>query len=362
MRDRYDVIVVGARVGGAVLAALLGDRGISVLLVDAARFGTTTPSTHFFRGAGLVGVLDRLRVLDRVLALGPPPLARELNYADGAAEPVESPPQDPGEIGFCLSVRRAPLDSVLVERARSADSVDVVEATTVGDLLWADGRVAGVQLADGRAVHAGTVVGADGRNSMVASRVAPEHEDDRPPCRALYYHYFKGLGGADGAVPDAAEFSLLGDEIAYLFPSDAGLTCVAVSVNLDTFEWMRADLEDRLAERIAEHRGLAARVDAAEVVTRAAGRGPGRSYVRVPWGPGWALVGDAGMHQDPWTGVGMDMAGVHATFLAEAIAELLDGVDERTALGRYHERRNAHGLVQYEETMRYAADLRELDG
>ena len=27
MRDTYDVIVVGARVGGSVLAALLGDRG-----------------------------------------------------------------------------------------------------------------------------------------------------------------------------------------------------------------------------------------------------------------------------------------------------------------------------------------------
>jgi flavin-dependent dehydrogenase len=30
-------------------------------------------------------------------------------------------------------------------------------------------------------------------------------------------------------------------------------------------------------------------------------------------------VGDAGRHQDPWTGRGMDMAGTHATFLADAI-------------------------------------------
>ena len=159
--------------------------------------------------------MDRLGVLDHVLALGPPPLARELNYADGA--PIRwGPPQHPGAIGYCLSVRRAPLDSVLVERARSADSVDLVEATTVAGLLWADGRVTGVQLADGRAVHAGTVVGADGRNSVVASRVAPEHEDEDRPAGRSITATSRASAGPTAGLPTQPEFSLLGDEIAYL--------------------------------------------------------------------------------------------------------------------------------------------------
>ena len=87
MRDRYDVIVVGARVGGSALTALLGDAGLSVLLVDRARFPSTTPSTHFFRGAGMVGVLERLGILDEVLELGCPPLTREFNYTDGGRSP-----------------------------------------------------------------------------------------------------------------------------------------------------------------------------------------------------------------------------------------------------------------------------------
>ena len=59
----------------------------------------------------------------------------------------------------------------------------------------------------------------------------------------------------------------------------------------------------------------------------------------------------------------MDMAGVHATFLAEAIVDWLGGsADERTAMAGYHERRDAHGLVGYHETVRYAADLRALAG
>ena len=362
MRDRYDVIVVGARVAGSTLAALLGDKGVSVLLLDRARFPSTTPSTHFFRGAGLVGVLERLGVLDAVLKLGCPPLTREFNYADGETEPEEGPPQDPGTVGYCLSVRREPLDSILITRAREAETVEFMERTSVSDLLWNGDRVAGVQLADGQSAHADLVVGADGRHSLVAKKVGPATEHETPPYRALYYRYVSGFVGPDGTSPDAPEFSQLGDELAYIFPSDSGLTCVAVSVNLETFRWLREDFEARYAERIAAHGGLASRVAAADADGRLAGCGPGRNYVRVPWGPGWALVGDAGLHQDPWSGLGMDMAGVHATFLAEAITDWLqEGADEATALAGYHERRNAHGLDSYHYTVRFGADLSELE-
>ncbi len=362
MRDRYDVIVVGARVGGSTLAALLGDAGVSVLLLDRARFPSTTCSTHFFRGAGMVGVLERLGVLEAVLELGCPPLTRELNYADGGTEPSEAPPQDPGEIGYCLSVRREPLDSILLERARVADRVNFAERTIVSDLLWSGDRVVGVQLADGRGARAEIVVGADGRHSLVARKVTPAMEHETPPYRALYYRYVSGFLGPEGGKPNAAEFSVLDDEIAYIFPSDSGLTCVAVSVNLKTFRWLRKDFEPRYAERIAQHRGLARRVAAADADGRLSGCGPERNYVRVPWGPGWALVGDAGLHQDPWSGRGIDMASVHATFLADAIIDALRGsADERTALSRYHEHRNAHGLGAYHDTVSLAADLRALE-
>jgi hypothetical protein len=63
VRAEYDVIVVGSRVAGATLAALLGDAGALVLLIDRTDFPSTTSSTHFFRGAGMVAVLDRLDVL-----------------------------------------------------------------------------------------------------------------------------------------------------------------------------------------------------------------------------------------------------------------------------------------------------------
>jgi 2-polyprenyl-6-methoxyphenol hydroxylase-like FAD-dependent oxidoreductase len=67
------------------------------------------------------------------------------------------------------------------------------------------------------------------------------------------------------------------------------------------------------------------------------------------------------MHQDPWSGMGMDMAGVHATFLAEALMDCLsEKPTEQQALASYHEHRNAHGLESYRTTVRLGRDLRQL--
>src|SRR3954454_25172100 len=98
MRSRYDVTVVGARDAGSTLAALLAEAGLSVLLLDRARFPSTTCSTHLFRGGGMGGALVRLGLLDEVLALGCPALVRELVLVDGETV-AETPPDGPGTVG-----------------------------------------------------------------------------------------------------------------------------------------------------------------------------------------------------------------------------------------------------------------------
>ena len=55
-----------------------------------------------------------------------------------------------GDVGYCLSVRREPLDFILLQRARAAATVEVVEGAQVSDVLWDRDRAAGVALRDGR--------------------------------------------------------------------------------------------------------------------------------------------------------------------------------------------------------------------
>jgi flavin-dependent dehydrogenase len=139
------------------------------------------------------------------------------------------------------------------------------------------------------------------------------------------------------------------------------MTCVALSINLETFRWLRTDLARRFAHRLDGHPGIASRVRQSTRSGRPLGCGPEPSYARTPVGPGWALVGDAALHRDPWSGLGIDMAGVHAGFLSDAIHDWIsDAKDERTALREYHNRRNQHALSPVRQTVTLAADLRPM--
>jgi flavin-dependent dehydrogenase len=243
-------------------------------------------------------------------------------------------------------------------------TVETAERTSVVALLRQGERVVGARLVTPkgpRQVQARIVIGADGRHSFVARAVAASLEQAEPASRAFYYRYLRGFVGPDGRKADGAEFWQREDELAYVLPSDAGVTCVARSLNLADFAWRWLAPEKRFHERLARHEGLAERVRAAEVCGPVLGSGPLLNYVRVPAGPGWALVGDAGLHQDPWSGLGMDMASVHATFLAEALlAWFGQTMAEEEALASYHQRRNDHALMGYHRTVTLARDLRQL--
>ena len=356
-----DALVVGARVAGSISATLLGRAGHHVLLVDRADFPSSTLSTHFFRGGRLGSVLVSLGVLDEVLTLGSPRLICDYNYEGEHPTPDVTPPQDPGEVGFALSVRREPLDYLLIRRAEAEPNVEIREGTAVISLLWDGDRVVGATLGDGDTVRARIVVGADGRSSFVAANVDAPEQIREPATRAMYYRYFRGFTNPSGAEPDGAEFSHVDDELVYAFPSDAGTTCVAVSVNLEDFAAMRRDAERVFHERVGAHPGLAPRLSRCTLNGRLLGCGPKDHLVRVPVGPGWLLVGDASLHQDPWTGNGMDNAGVHATFLAGAVDDWLSGrVSETEAFARYHARRDEHALADFWETVELGRDLRRL--
>ena len=318
-------------------------------------------STHFFRGQDGVAALREIGVLDAVLALGAPKLCCQYDYVGGDSMPQLNPPQSPGDVGFCLSIRRKPLDEILVRRAAREPMVRLLEGTRFVDVARDDGRVTGALLeADGEPleVRAEFTVGADGRHSAVAKAVNADLEFSDRPARALFYQYVRDFP-SPGPQP-GPEFSFRDDEIAYVFPSDDGVTCVAASVNLENFAGIRHSLATSFPRVISRHPGVDERFRAARPISRVLGCGPERHYVRQPVGDGWALVGDASIHQDPWTGKGIDFASRHAIFLAEALMDALGGHDETSALDTYWRHRNEHGLETYHATNRLARDLRQI--
>lgn len=347
-----DAIVVGGRIAGALTAAHLASRGMRVLVLESRGRLAATVSTHFFRGDGLVRAFDELGLLDKVLATGAPRLTCEYRYFGGGEVPKALPPQEPGRAGFCLSVRRETLDPLLADHVRQMQDVTYLSGTRVVDVIREDEAVAGVRLESGASFRAPVVIGADGRRSSFAQLVGAGFQQRHAGRRAMYYQYVTGWSGPEGGPADGPEFSLLGDELAYVFPSDDGMACVALSIGLEQYGASRADPGAFFAARLKAHRGLWPRLRGS------AARGPQflgiphDSVVRQAAGPGWALVGDSGTYQDPWTGFGMDTAARQAQALGATILPSPDGWQRA-----YSDERDKVTLERFGATVIAAPDL-----
>jgi flavin-dependent dehydrogenase len=350
--DAVDVVVVGGRIAGCLTALRLAAAGVSVRLLESRDFPSDTLSTHFFRGDGLVRSLDEVGVLDEVLATGAPPLGCEYFSVNGS--PFElGPPQEPGAVGYCLSVRRSTLDAILVRRTADA-GVDVRTHTKVVDLILSDGAVTGVIDEHGRRHRARVVVGADGRRSTVAKLVGAADVERHAPSRAMYYRYATGWRSPDQVGP---EFVLSENEFAYVFPSDADVACLAVSITLADYAAAGGDGAGYLERRFGGSPLTADRMTAADWAGGVYVGLPADSVWREASGPGWALVGDAGTAQDPWSGLGMDTAARQA----EAFAEAFSNSPHDWAVP-YERLRRERTYAGFEETTRLAPDLRQLVG
>ena len=341
----YDAIVVGARVAGAPTAMLLARKGYRVLLVDRDTFPSDTMSTHYLHQPG-VARLKAWRLLDRVIATGCEPIRKVTAVRAGI--PLSGTAHF-GEIDFALCPRRYALDSVLVEAAVEAGA-ELREGFVIDDLLWEDDYVAGIRGhqkgGPSAEERARIVVGADGVHSIVARKVAAQEYNVRPGMSCGYYAYYS-------AVPmDGAEVHWLDDCIVFAFPTNDGQTCVAVEWPHGRFHEVRADIEGQFNRAVARVPDLARRVALGQRESRFTGTGDLPNFFRRPYGPGWALVGDAGYHKDPVTGHGIMDAFLDAELLTEAIdAGLAGRCSMEDALAGYEVRRNARAFPAYEFTL-----------
>jgi len=356
----YDVVVVGGRVAGASTAMLLARAGARVALVERASYGTDTVSTHGFMRAGVMQ-LSRWGLLDDVVAAGTPPIRRTMfHYADGESVQVSIRPS-PG-VQALYAPRRHLLDRILVDAAAMAGA-EVRHETTVTALLRDEnGRVAGVRAQD----HTGKVidlrgaitVGADGLRSTVADLAGAPFLRTGRSCSGVLYRYY-----AD-ARATGYEWAYGAGGGAGFLPTNDGLTCVFVSATPDRLRMLRrqgaegafASLLTQTAPRLAD------RVASAEPTGRMHGWAGTPGFVRRSWGPGWALVGDAGYFKDPLTTHGMTDALRDAELLADEILETLTGVvPEAVALARYHATRARLSMRLYDATEAAASYEWDLD-
>ena len=345
----YDVIIVGARVAGSSLAILLGRRGLRVLLVDRDQFPSDTLSTHLLQPPA-VEMLDQLGALAEVEASGLRRLGRLRTYLGDSV--FEGAIRAPGAYALCA--RRDRLDMILIEHALRHPSVALMEQTRVDCLLWEDGRVAGVRVRrqDGtqQTVRGRVVVGADGKYSKVAEWVGAARYDEAAAMRPVYYAYYRDL---TPLLEPAVEVFYQDGHIGFVLPMEPGIDCLALEIQPEEFPTFRADPVGHFEAAIRALPGMTKRLAGAEREGSVRGIRGVENFLRVPYGPGWALTGDAAYLKDPSTGMGIEDAFRQAFLLAEALGAALAGAEWESTMAAYQRRRDEAVLPSYRSTLTY---------
>ncbi|MFF0372608.1 NAD(P)/FAD-dependent oxidoreductase [Micromonospora sp. NPDC005087] len=336
MTGRWDVIVVGTRVAGAATAMLLARQGLRVLAVDRAHFPSDTISTHQVHVAGTAR-LHRWGLLHKILAAGAP-ATRRARFDTTAAVLEGRFPAHEG-VDMLISPRRTVLDSILVQAARDAGA-EVREGFIVAGVVSDGDRITGIY---GRARNgpdvvekAPLVVGADGKHSTIADAVGAGRYRERPTASFASYAYFTGV-----RVPSGG-FYLRPDVAAAAFPTNDDRLLLAVFAPLAGFSAYRADVERNLYRLLDRCGNLGWLAREGTRVERIRTTPDLPNTLRVPQGPGWALVGDAGLVMDPITAHGISNALRDAELLADAIAN--------DRLATYGAQRDAAAIPLYDFT------------
>ena len=338
----YDVVIVGARCAGAATAMLLARRGLRVLAIDRGRYGSDTVSTHALMRAGVVQ-LSRWGVLDGIRAAGTPVIrSTSFHYGDEVVAVQIKPRND---VDGLYAPRRTVIDRVLVDAAQRAGA-EVAFETHLVDLVRAgNGRVCGVRLRDGRErerqVSAELVIGADGVRSTVARLVgAGCYRTGRHATGVIFsywadtgfdgYHWYYRPGVSAGAIP-----------------TNGGATCIFASVPQSRFhETLRRGADAGYRHVLREcGSDLAAIVERSQQVEKYRAFAGEVGFFRQSFGPGWALVGDAGYFKDPLTAHGITDALIDAELLAQAAA-----TGTEAAFAGYQSARDTLAVEHFEVT------------
>jgi flavin-dependent dehydrogenase len=354
-RRRHDVVVVGARVAGSATAMLLARLGHDVVVVDQASFPSDTVSTHSIARSGVVQ-LRRWGLLDEVLDSGAPAI-RQVTFNAGG-ESISRTIKDKAGVDCLVAPRRYVLDTILATAAQRAGAEVRPGVTMTGVQRDGCGRVVGVHGHDRAGapveIAARYVIGADGLGSRVAGLVGAPDNEVRAAGGAAQYAYYAGMPWS------GIEFFVAPRSFAGVFPTHDSQACIWVcnpaadaravrrraGSRVEAFD----QLLERSAPQLAERLGQARRTSPVQGMLRQP------NQLRQAFGPGWALVGDAGYYRDAVTAYGISDAFRDAELLAVALDQALgDAEQEPAALAGYQQQRDQALREIFELTCRLAA-------
>jgi len=352
-RESYDVVVVGAGIAGCTAARLYGQHDLRVALVerrsDPADYKRMC--THFIQPSA-TPVIERIGLAPLIEAAGGVRNALDTWTRWGWIRVPE--PDDSSRPPYGYSIRRQTLDPLIRELAAETPGVELMLGQSAERLASANGRFTGVVVkgSDGRerALTAGLVVAADGRNSGLGE-LSGVRARVRTNNRFTYFAYYRHLALSSG---DTGQLWLLEPETAIAYPNDDGVTLVACFIDRSRLAAFKRDPEGTFNRHVGSL-PMSPRIAEAERVSPLLGKLEMPNSSRRAAGPGIAFIGDAAMTADPLWAVGCGWAFQSAEWLVDCTAEALaTGGDLNRALTRYRRRHRSQLAGFYFQSSSYS--------
>ncbi len=334
--ESADVVIIGASLAGCTAAVFLGRMGLKVHLVERESSAQCHKPvcTHLIQNAA-VPTLRRMGVLDEMLAAGAQRTALQLWTRGHWIRLAREEAEDAHGPTWQLNLRREKLDPMVRDLAVRTPGVTLHLGTKLRALVETGGEVRGVQVEgpDGqhKRLNAKLVVGADGRSSRTA-QLAGILPQSSPNIRGGYAGYFRNVKLQTGTD---TQFWILEPDVAYAFPTDDGLVCLALTVPKAKLPEFKRDVAGYMRRRF-ETMPNPPDLRRAEQVGRFDGMLDAPNLYRRPSKPGLALVGDAALTTDFIWGVGCSWAFRSGELLAQRVGPALaEGAPLAPAVQRY---------------------------
>jgi flavin-dependent dehydrogenase len=315
---KYDVIIAGAGPAGTSAAIHLANRRMRVLLVEQRKFPRAKLCGEFISPECRTH-FQELGVDHAMMSSGPALITKTVFYSRQGHH-VTVPSRSFG-FNAALGLSRAIMDDVLLRRAQES-GVDVLENTTVTDLLEDNNRVLGARLRTDEHeldVRAPITIDATGRARVLARKLKSHGRDtekrSRPKLIAFKTHLQKTR-----VSKGACEIYFYPGGYGGLSTVDAGFSNLCFIVMAKDVQRCRSKPEVVLRDIVMRNKRARYTLECAELTSEWLSASWERFGRQQPApAPGLLAIGDSAAFIDPFTGSGMLMALESGRLVAEVI-------------------------------------------